>query len=254
MHPPTPPVGEPLAADTRPCPDCGTPIPTASITVELVPGRPITMPAPDRCDACVEAEQAKRDTAANQRRQLAEWLACTPPLYQESDGARFPAWIRSALTHWLRDNRPTNGIGLVAPTGLCKTRAAFQALRVLAKRGYSVDACSHLELADLAIAAYAGSTKADRARALDRLRHAKRADYMILDDIGKAPMTDRSESVMVDLVETRTSHKRPIIWTSEAASRDLVAMMDANRGEAFVRRLAEFAPPILQPEPTLFHD
>lgn len=231
------------------CAECGAAISTEPETITMGPGRPaIRIDPPTHCEACANANQERRQQRARQRAALDVWETWTPTTYRNSDPDRFAPWIREALGGWLRAKAPTTGIGLVGPTGRGKTRAAYLALRTLALRGHTIAAISHLRLADLAIDYYAGN-KTERAEARHTRDRIDRADYLLLDDVGKAPTTDRSEAVLVDLIETRTANGRPIVWTSECRSRDLAAIMNATRAEAFLRRLAEFAPPAVEPDP-----
>jgi DNA replication protein DnaC len=64
---------------------------------------------------------------------------------------------------------------------------------------------------------------------------------LLIDDIGKGKMTDRAEMELFDLLETRTSHKLPTIWTANAKGDDLLRMMSEDRGEPIIRRLSEFS-------------
>ena len=63
----------------------------------------------------------------------------------------------------------------------------------------------------------------------------------MIDDLGKGKMTDRAEAELYDLLEFRSSHKLPIIWTSNSDARGLLSMFSADRGDAIIRRLAEFS-------------
>jgi hypothetical protein len=53
-------------------------------------------------------------------------------------------------------------------------------------------------------------------------------------------MTERSELELFDLLEHRSSHELPIIWTANAAKGDLRKMLSSDRGEPILRRLSEF--------------
>ena len=76
--------------------------------------------------------------------------------------------------------------------------------------------------------------------ARDMIGRAHRAEILFIDDIGKEKYTERVESEFYDLIETRTAHMRPIIWTANANGVGLAAMMSPDRGEPILRRLREF--------------
>jgi NitT/TauT family transport system ATP-binding protein len=63
---------------------------------------------------------------------------------------------------------------------------------------------------------------------------------LLLDDLGKQKMTERAELELFDLLEHRSSHELPIIWTANAAKGDLRKMLSSDRGEPILRRLSEF--------------
>jgi DNA replication protein DnaC len=66
------------------------------------------------------------------------------------------------------------------------------------------------------------------------------AKVLFIDDIGKEKYTERVESEFYDLVEHRTSHLSPILWTANATGQELEQMMGEDRGVPVVRRLREF--------------
>ena len=81
-----------------------------------------------------------------------------------------------------------------------------------------------------------------RRNAADAEIHAaKAAAVWLCDDIGKQRMTDRAEAEFYDVLEHRTSHLRPTIWTANADGHDLRAMLSADRAEPILRRLVEFS-------------
>jgi DNA replication protein DnaC len=63
---------------------------------------------------------------------------------------------------------------------------------------------------------------------------------LLLDDLGKAKMTERSELELFDLLEHRSSHALPIFWTANAEKGALKQMLSPDRGEPILRRLSEF--------------
>jgi DNA replication protein DnaC len=72
------------------------------------------------------------------------------------------------------------------------------------------------------------------------IRRAHRAEILFIDDIGKEKYTERVESEFYDLIETRTAHLRPILWTANTSGAGLEAMMSPDRGAPILRRLREF--------------
>jgi DNA replication protein DnaC len=79
-----------------------------------------------------------------------------------------------------------------------------------------------------------------KALAEDTLTRCRRTKVLLLDDLGKAKMTERSELELFDLLEHRSSHELPIIWTANAGGAQLQQMLSPDRGEPILRRLSEF--------------
>jgi hypothetical protein len=61
-------------------------------------------------------------------------------------------------------------------------------------------------------------------------------------------MTERAELELFDLLEHRSSHELPIIWTANAERGALKQMLSPDRGEPILRRLSEFTK-IIKTEP-----
>jgi DNA replication protein DnaC len=85
----------------------------------------------------------------------------------------------------------------------------------------------------------------------DDIKHRREAEgvlnltrwvhVLLLDDLGKNKMTDRAEASLYELLEYRTSHRKPTIWTSNSNAKQLRTMFSVDRAEAIMRRLIEFS-------------
>jgi len=81
-----------------------------------------------------------------------------------------------------------------------------------------VEAITATRLAQLCVDSYDDSDRVKNA-AREKLRSIRSCRYLILDDLGKQKFTDRAETELYDLIETRTSHLRPTIWTANMKQR-----------------------------------
>jgi DNA replication protein DnaC len=131
-------------------------------------------------------------------------------------------------------------MGMIGTSGKGKTRASVLLLERMHDEGRTTFFISATDLA-LNSANQFADNPATKEIAKSILTMCRSAEVLVLDDLGKGRMTDRSESELYDLLEYRTSRKMPTIWTSNSDARGLIAMFSKDRGDAIIRRLAEFS-------------
>jgi hypothetical protein len=163
-----------------------------------------------------------------------EWELICPPLYRETELPRLPI-DREVLDRILRWEPGKTGLGLSGPSGAGKTRAMFLLLEKHHFAGRRIRAFSAKKFENWCHKKF---EKDDDAKV--RIEEARRASIVFIDDIGKEKYTDRVESEFYDLIEHRTSHLLPILWTANATGQQLEQMMGPDRGVPIVRRLREF--------------
>jgi DNA replication protein DnaC len=195
------------------------------------------MPAPKMCQTCSDSH-----TSAEKRREelseaQARFVEVCPPLYQNTDISRLPERFQIVVAKW--EYNPI-GIGFTGKPGIGKTRAAYMIIQKCAHSGRTVAAVTSTRLNGLGVAQFSMEAQ-EQAQALGELRRIHETDLLLLDDIGKGKMTERAEMELYDLLEHRTSHQLPTIWTSNSGSDVLVNSMSKDRGPAILRRLAEFS-------------
>jgi DNA replication protein DnaC len=191
------------------------------------------------CEDCLarHSEKLRAEQAAEEqeRRQEAFHALC-PPLYRQSDPERIPSAFLRECEAW--QYNPV-GMGLVGPAGCGKTRAAWILLKRLHFSGLRVFGITSTGFAKACADQWHDNPQA-KALAEDTLTRCRRTKVLLLDDLGKQKMTERSELELFDLLEHRSSHELPIIWTANAAKGDLRKMLSSDRGEPILRRLSEF--------------
>ena len=191
------------------------------------------------CDECdiERIEKLKQEQAADeQERRQEAFNALCPPLYRQSDLGRIPSTFLRECEAW--QYNPV-GMGLIGPAGCGKTRAAWILLKRLHFSGLRVYGITSTAFAK-ACADQWHDDNQSKALAEDMLTRCRRTKVLLLDDLGKQKMTERSELELFDLLEHRSSHELPIIWTANAAKGDLRKMLSSDRGEPILRRLSEF--------------
>jgi len=176
-----------------------------------------------------------------------------PPLYRHSDTGKLNQKLLKACDDWQLGPR---GLGLVGKTGLGKTRCMYRMLRrlienlnietddrhperpVLSCRIPRIEAVNDATLAKLVLTALDFDDKTGASR---QLRDFHSADVLFLDDVGQSKISERVGAELYEIVEYRTSNLKPILFTSNFRGRQLAEKFtDTTRGDAVVRRLAEF--------------
>lgn len=220
----------------RDCQVCKLPFPSNAV---VILGREIfraTICEP--CQAERQAEHAaKRDSEKASARELV-WHSVCPATYRDTnptDPRLNRALVAKALA-WCPSSR---GIGFIGPSDRGKTRSLFLALRKAHDAGRHAMAISHNRFSKVVIDAFSGGDD-DRARGKKTLLDLSRCDALLIDDLGKAPSTERCDAELEELVEVRTSEGLPILWSANGSGEWLINRFGADRGKPLVRRLAEF--------------
>ncbi|MFM8982248.1 MAG: hypothetical protein ACKOLA_04950 [Spartobacteria bacterium] len=243
-------------SETKPCRDCKTPLSTEPVSFDWF-GKIKTYPAPDICEDCEKRREEEKKE--NERIEKLEkiWREIAPPRYRKNDITRFPQQLQVALETFDPDS--DMGIGIRGETGQCKTRAAFELLKRAHLAGYRVAATRAKEIADLAqnqwesrpdmrimvniISAEPHPTIGHSAQ--NRRELCKTCSWLLIDDIGKEKHTERNEVELYDILEARTSHCLPTIWTLNMTAAQFKRRNSKDRSTPMLRRLVEFSHVIL---------
>lgn len=228
-----------MASETRTC-KCG-----ASFDVEVGSSDLERQVASWRklCPACViiqdreiEEERKRRDVAARE----AQWKEICPPLYADTDqnhsGLRRE--YLTAAVGW--DVRSQIGLGFIGVSGGGKTRSLFVALRRAFDSNLTCRTITHNAFSKTVLSAFSGEGE-ERRTAQKLLGSLQRTSVLLLDDLGKAPSTDRADAELEELIETRAANKLPLLWSANGGGEWLAKRFGEDRGDPIVRRLAEFS-------------
>jgi hypothetical protein len=190
------------------------------------------------CDAAKMASNEQKKSNEKEDELRTSWEAICPPIYRDTDLSRIDPRCAQVALDW--DANGSVGVGILGTTGAGKTRALYHAMQRAHRLGRSCAAISHNAFSRAVGIGFSGDG-ADRAEARHRLEQLRRAQVVLIDDLGKAPSTERTDAELEDLVEERTANRRPILWTSNGSAGWLAKRLGNDRGEPFVRRLSEFS-------------
>ena len=195
---------------------------------------------PTLCDPCEKKEIEELERNANSRAKDAarnRFLDEIATSYRNTDFSRISPVLQKAVSEWKFSPR---GLGLIGTSGSCKTRAAVLILQRMAEEGKSVMFLTATSMAQAAIDQFHNDQKR-KDEASNLLDRALSTSVLLLDDLGKNRMTDRSEETLYEILEHRTSWEQPTIWTSNSGARDLHERFSKDRADAILRRLIEFS-------------
>lgn len=176
----------------------------------------------DPCWACRPATPGQAE---------ARWTHICPPLYQQTDPSRLPQDALAQVNAWQFGPR---GLIAVGPTGLGKTRALWLLIRRLCHDGRSVLAFSGTRFGEEVADAFGSG------RGTAWMKGATGVDVLFLDDFTKSVLTERADSALFGVVETRTANCLPILTTTNLDGQGLARQISADRAAPLVRRLREF--------------
>lgn len=164
------------------------------------------------------------------------FAAICPPLYRESDQARFPVYTEKILS-WTFN--PT-GLFIQGPSRTFKTRAAWALVRRHFFTGHSV---LYFDGVGWGIECAKAFSDCERSEAY--LAKWVKPDILFIDDLFKSRVTEAVESGLYALLERRAGWLKPCIITSNAGGHVMKALMtDAgqlDRYTAIIERIKEFS-------------
>ena len=187
-------------------------------------------------DKRVEESDRNRERELLEGRRNAFW-AEVPRLYAETDKMRLHGNLVRAIDAW---EYSPKGIGMIGKSGAGKTRAAVEILFREHELGRSICFLKATKLTQHAQDKFNFDDQIKHTAEI-RLRKAYTCKLLLIDDLGKGRLPATAEELLYDLIDERSEKGLPIIWTSNANSNDLNAMLSKDRGQAILRRLIDFA-------------
>lgn len=234
------------------CPRCGGLILGCNIGTDDAP-RIVYLST--HCDACVTAIRSEeRATAkqradeAHQRRLESAWKSFGPEgqendeglIYRDVQHSRLPRRDKAdEILKWQPKNSTGKGLMIHGASGRGKTFMVYLlAKHLMEKHGITPILYTAPGLRHAFNRAARSEDSARRDALLDRLIAAP---VVIIDDLGQSAMTEAAEEMLWELIEGRTSRKKPIVITTQFCGQLFIDRFRTTKtGESVFRRLAQF--------------
>jgi DNA replication protein DnaC len=155
---------------------------------------------------------------------------------KETDESLLPSKF-AQIKQW--DEQGGKGIIIHGTTGTCKTRTVWMLLKYLTLE-YNTD-FFFVNSTDLATKISTQYARIEHSKEYSNFIHTcKIATILCIDDIGKEKFTERVSSELFSLIDFRSCHKLPIIYTSNYVGDELLAKFPSKEiGEPILRRIRE---------------
>lgn len=204
--------------ETRTCDDCGK-----SFEIDASP----IFANCTKCDACEEKASEMEERRKREHRALASWEATVPKVYRDTrqEHPDYPGTLHAACRRWLSGDG-TGGeehclfLGIIGESGRCKTRVISQLVKLLIWRGESVMWVNSSRWQWDVQHLHDDSEKIDAAK---RVKMAIEAPWLVFDDLGSLKSTETVCEHLYGLLEARTSHGLPMLWTSNERVGEMLA-------------------------------
>lgn len=213
-----------------------------------------------RCDACeavFERVKLEEEQRAWLRRREIEWKDLLALHDARSFSEHQHYWltklgpkVKDAADRWCRGamKELSHGLGLVGLPGVGKTVAAGRCLYRAHRHGHSVAITTDPRIAQLASVLSRG-TNEDKVLALAEVDALRKADVLLIDDIGQQATAGAGRDLLFRIVHERHYAGRCLLWTAQSDPNWIAARLGAEVDEqgrahpteelaAFVRRIS----------------
>lgn len=191
--------------------------------------------APNVCEECKEKKRLSLE-AEVQRRLYEKFKKLCPPAYHDTDPDHPDMPCPQKLEKIVGWQFGPRGLIVHGVTRRGKTRAVWLLIRRLILEGRTVQALTASEFSNQ-VAVLMGS---DMSSWDDWMQELESADVVFIDDLGKAKMTERGEAELFNLIDHRTSHLKPMLFTTNFIGSVLAGKISADRSEPIIERIREF--------------
>lgn len=196
---------------------------------------------PSECPSCLKMIEERNLKGAQlrsgQKLSVDDYIAAiTPCIFQKTNFLKLPHDQFQAVMRWEVGPR---GLLLVGESGKCKTRCLWALAHQLIRKNHQVEFLSELEFShQVAKRGHIGTLWA-------WVEKLAEVEVLILDDLGKAPRTDRFVSELFYVIDKRVNEERPILISTQldgsavASQADRGVHVGGHTASALVRRLRE---------------
>lgn len=203
----------------------------------------------DKCDTCLEKEEELRHQEEEERKRNEaaielerKWERIAPPRYRVSD-KNHPGFRRGLFAEVMKwtpsEEKPW--LGLVGEKGCCKTRIALMRTRAEWEKFHKASFLfvPIYTYAEAVRDQYAADGSEERHKARELLSAARKAEWLILDDVGKARNTPAVVESLFALLDHRHSYNLVTLWTANNPPEEFCEGMAEDVAGPLVRRLNE---------------
>jgi len=196
---------------------------------------------PSECPACLKmlAERDRKDAQlrCSKKQTVEEYIqAITPATFLKTDFLKLPHDQFQTVMRWQVQER---GMMLIGPSGHYKTRCLWALTHQLIRKNHKVEFLRETDFShQVAKRGHIGTL-------WDWVERLCEVEVLVLDDLGKAPRTDRFVSELFHVVDTRLNEERPILISTQLDGKAIGGQIaggvhaGGQTAEALVRRLRE---------------
>lgn len=185
----------------------------------------------DRHDNEIKAaEIMTRETA-----KLCSWKTLCPPEYQKPIEWRYKSANRTNLNKVLAWQYGERGLLIYGEPGTCKTRFIWKLLEREWNNGRTMAMQSHTGFRQTVSAL----ASADQQRMVNWIGGLIKVEILFLDDLGKGKSTPASEEAFFELIDSRMTMKRPVLFTSDMTTERIEGHFGEDYARGLMRRILE---------------
>ena len=163
------------------------------------------------------------------------WLSICPPNYARFDFERLPPRGKASaveVLEWCPKVGSGTGVALVGPSDGGKSMLIHEVARRAFVSGWDVFCTLSTEFA-----LKCGDVECRKGY----LERCVNCAILLLDDVGKAKLTERVETDLYHVLETRERYEQPILWTANSKGEELKESMSKDRADPIINRLRRSA-------------
>lgn len=208
-------------------------------------GREMKFLDSDLCSECRSAAADAKERSIHEAVAAAELGRVVPPAYRQTDinHPEFPVVVFRAARAWSRGggvgSRPHHlFLGLVGESGAGKTRVMAQTIRTIIQGGRP---CEWVNATRFQWSCRHEHSKGFRSEAGRSLELYRSHGVLAFDDLDKVDWDSKTEAKFYDLLEHRTAHAKPMIWTSCTSLDELGSHFSRRRRDPILGRLCGFS-------------
>lgn len=188
------------------------------------------------CDPCADAETTARRAASRRSECLSIWRETVPSEFQ----SRIERHLLNPALIPALDADGMAGVGMIGASHSGKTRVACYLLLKAARAGCPCYVITASEYRQSAADRYLRDPDA-AGRALERLRNARNAAFLLLDDVGKGARGETGDEAIYELLTHRRDRGMVTHWTANGNGKWIAQRYGEDRGPAIAVRLANLA-------------